>query len=459
MRRVAFAALALWVSLARADEQTPRPSEGDIFGAPEKKPEEQPQPQPPREVAAENPLAIGGQFYLRSIASMRDGQAPSRWGLSLPTLTDGYFDARPNSRVRGYLRARMSWDPTVDPNAPKNAFGIAPNGGPTIALDQLWIRFDVVRRAYVTAGRQHVKWAAARFWNPTDYLHPAKRDPLAVFDVRTGTTMLRADFPTEHGFNFSAVALFEGLDYASTVGQVAGAARAEFVLGDSEIGLDAIAVRGRSPRAGGDVSFGLWDFDLYGELGLRDASEVTLLRKAAGFPPFTAFKPSGIALQATGGLTYTVRYSERTNNTVTIGAEYFYNDKLGYDDSSLYPWIVAASPPGSPIHVDGLQFTPFYLGKHYAGLFVLVPQPGDWLNTSFTLSGIGNLSDGSYIARVDYSHTLLTNLTLEAFGDVHLGSKTGELRLGVDMPATPISPAFFLAPPLFDAGVALRVSI
>ena len=38
-------------------------------------------------------------------------------------------------------------------------------------VDQLWVRFDVERAAFVTAGRQHVKWGVGHFWNPTDYLH------------------------------------------------------------------------------------------------------------------------------------------------------------------------------------------------------------------------------------------------------------------------------------------------
>ncbi len=77
-------------------------------------------------------------------------------------------------------------------------------------LDQLWVNFDVDHRAFVTVGRQHVKWGVGKFWNPTDYLHPVKRDPLATFDTRTGTTLVKLHVPWEkRGWNLYAVGLLE----------------------------------------------------------------------------------------------------------------------------------------------------------------------------------------------------------------------------------------------------------
>lgn len=518
--RAALIVLALAAAApARADD--PRPSEGDLFGAPaaptstdggtpapspETPSGNAPQVPPgdrdaallgsgpppveaPRELTADNPLTIGGQFYLRSVLTGSEltlpsgwdlvrPTPPSGWGLALPTLTDIYGDARPNERVRGYFRGRMAFDPTVDPSMAAG-FGPAPTNAPTFALDQLWLRFDIDHKAYVTAGRQQVKWAAARFWTPTDYLHPVKRDPLAVFDERTGTTMLRVDVPTEKGINVSAAALFEGVDYANQLGKVAGAARAEFVLGASEIGVDAIAEKGRSPRLGGDISFGLWLFDFYGELGVRDPGEVTLLRRSApgSLFPFETFTPSGSfglpwAVQATGGVSSTFKYGERDNSTLTVGLEYFNNDALGVDDPSVYPFMLAAptiaaklpaafaSQPGLA-GLGNVSFPFFYVGKQYLGLFVLLPQPGDWLNTSFTFSTLGNLADKSFVSRLDLSQIVLTNLTLEAYGDVHWGEAGGEFRLGFDLPANRLAgtPEIRVNPALFDVGLALRLSI
>jgi len=127
-----------------------------------------------------------------------------------------------------------------------------------------------------------------------------------------------------------------------------------------------------------------------------------------------------------------------------VGGEYFFNS-LGYDDPGIYPGLLArlndfSEPP---------QF--FYLGRQYAALFLLLPAPGSWDLTTFALSTLGNLSDRSFITRLDYSYTLLTHLRFEAFVSVHYGKTNGEFRLG--------NKELGLQPGLLDLGVALRVSL
>ena len=157
--------------------------------------------------APENPLQIGGQIYLRAQGTALQGAAPDRWSLSAPSLLDAYFDARPNPRVRAFILGRMSYDPTAAPSAPPRRPPTASRSGararsraarppasppsarargPTSVLDQMWIRFDVAQRVFVTAGKQHVRWGTGRFWQPTDYLHLLRRNPLDVFDARRG---------------------------------------------------------------------------------------------------------------------------------------------------------------------------------------------------------------------------------------------------------------------------------
>ena len=117
----------------------------------------------------------------------------------------------------------------------------------------------------------------------------------------------------------------------------------------------------------------------------------------------------------------------------------------------------------------------FYIGRHYAALFLSLPAPYSWNYTTFTLSTLSNLSDMSFVSRVDYSVTLLTHLTLEAFLGVHYGTRGGEFRAGFDIPrqitsttiATPTGPMDMcvvseqrnISPALLDLGVALRMKI
>ena len=78
------------------------------------------------------------------------------------------------------------------------------------------------------------------------------------------------------------------------------------------------------------------------------------------------------------------------------------------------------------------QLNFFYTGRHYAALFASLPAPYSWNYTTFTLSTIGNISDRSFVSRLDYSLTVLTHLSFEAFAAVHFGYKAGEFRLGAD---------------------------
>jgi hypothetical protein len=366
-----------------------------------------------------------------------------------------------------------------------------------VLLDQAWLRADILRTVFVTAGKQHARWGTARFWAPTDYLHMVPRNPLLPFDSRTGTTMLKLHVPWEdRGWNFYAYGLPNGPDTSSNqtfkTGDVAGAVRAEVVLGTLEAGLGAFAQRHSKAKFAGDVSFGLWDLDFYGEAALRNAGDVDFVRfesrglvdsSGTGFGPYTnshgvpvdvtsvpsivdAYFPvhrgSGWKAQATGGVSYTRQYADK--DTFTVGAEYFYNG-LGYDDPRVYPAVLPFLPHASPLANPA---TFFYLGRHYLGVYATAPAPYSWDNTTFTLSTLSNLSDKSGITRLDYSLVVLTHLRFEAYGAVHWGQRNGEFRFGVDGSAlantnvkkvNDLAGSLNIPPAVFDLGVGLRVAL
>jgi hypothetical protein len=437
------------------------------------------------ETAPEDPLKLGGMFYLRTQTAARQGETPNDWSLSAPALLDAYMDARPNERVRGLVLARMSFDPTLPTGASMTAAqeGMLGNDGssgsmgtadlsslfagrsrgPNVVLDQMWLRFDLDRTVFVTAGKQHVRWGTARFWTPADFLHVRRRNPLDVFDARTGTTMLKLHLPWERtGWNFYAYGLLEGADATPRLGDVAGAARAEVVLGSTEIGAGALVQAGKKPKLAFDISTGIWELDVYGEVALRYGDEidrVTYVPPAGGPGTTTRFTlldqfptttRSGMKAQAVGGFSYSRKYND--NDVFNVGVEYFYNP-LGYNSPEAYPGLVL--PRGTPLREPA---TFFYLGRQYGAIFVNVPAPYDWNYTTFTLSNLGNLSDQSFITRLDYSLVLLTHLRFEAFAAVHYGRREGEFRFGVSDLTIDGHP-FNIAPSLLDLGVALRVSL
>lgn len=406
------------------------------------------------EVVPEDPLKIGGQFYTRAYTTMSAEADPERWGFSVPTLVDAYMDARPNERVRGFLLGRLAYDPMI-PESSAGPSAAAPFGTTrqlTLMLDQLWLRFDIFRAVFVTVGRQHVKWGPAHFWNPTDFLHNVRRNPLDPFDSRVGTTMLKVQVPWEKlGWNLYAIGLFEDAIVDGTLGKVGGGLRAEVVLGPAEIGAEALFQKGHKPRLGADLSAGVGPVDVYAEASLHKGWEQPRWRFAEGMDPsigpeaYEPFQEQDYTVQAASGVSWSLSYMDI--NVLTFGAEYFYNS-VGYDDKRLYPWLLAQG-----------AFTPFYAGQHYLGLYGMLTAPASWRNLSMVLSNVGNLSDRSFVARLDVSVIVLTHLRIEAYTAFHYGHKGGEFRFTMDVPATETTPAASIATPLAEVGLGLRINI
>jgi hypothetical protein len=508
----AILAVLLAASLPGPGAAQDRPREEDLFGKPEERPAEAapapapspdrfakpPSPsgeaagRPPEEARVkgklgdtDNPTQIGGMMLLRANASALEQRPLERWSLSAPSIADLYLDARPFDRVRAFGLLRTTWDPTLaTPSSPLASLSSPGSSTSTLQskLDQLWLKADIGRTVFVTAGRQHVKWGIGHFWSPTDYLHQARRNPFG-FDDRTGTGMVKLHLPWERrGWNLYAMAVFDPLvvqpvslittprpGATDQLGSIGGAARAEVVWGSWEIGIDGAAQRGMDPRLGIDFSTGLWEIDVRGEVGLRQGSDVPLWRvpgPGLADPAALQYTPSGLRTAAVLSAEWQHKYSDE--DTYTIGAEYFWNQN-GYGDAHVYPVLMFAG-----------AYNPLYLGRHYGGLYFLLPRPGDWNLHTFTLSALANLSDKSVYARLDWSATVLTYLTLETYLAGHLGKLGSEFRPGEDIPARDVvlaaqrctliggtvtgtntcrTPAVPMARPVVDVGVTLRMSL
>jgi hypothetical protein len=457
------------------------------------------------EAAPEDPLTIGGQLYIRSQLTGFDHTPVKDYSLTMPTLIDAFFDARPNDRVRGFALARVSWDP-LQPAAALNVtssstnmgtagtssvsplFG-SPTNSPHVLLDQMWLRFDIAHRVFVTAGRQHVRWGTGRFWTPADFLHLRKRNPLDVFDVRTGTTMVKVHVPIESkAWNFYAYGITEGENGQPSLKTPAGALRAELVFDALELSLGVFGKPNSRAKFEADLSMGLGDFDVYGELAVVDArdtdrvrysgsqaslngaSELTggindgnltpqqqaqlnaLLQEAAD-QLYPVYRVRGYRPQAVVGLNYSRKYAD--NDIWTVGLEYFYNG-FGYDNSDAYFGLYL--PHSTPLENPASSF---YLGKHYGALFITFPAPFKLDLHTFTLSTLGNFSDLSFITRLDYAYVLLTHLRLEAYAAVMYGKRGGEFRFVVPNIAGYDPSTFGVRnePPLVMLGIGLRLAI
>jgi len=428
--------------------------EADLFGDPDDAgdaevltvPEEEPLE---RLTAADERLTFGGQLWLRLDASVADDHDdPGDVALATPGFLDLFADARPEDRLRAYTSARLYHDPTViegeiDPFTGEEA-------RPTeVALDQLWLKFDAWRRVYVTAGQQRVKWGSGRFWNPTDFLNQQRLDPLAVFDQRTGVSLIKLHAPVGPA-NLYAVA---NLDQAATLGTVGGAWRAEVLVGQTELAASAALRPDQPQRYGLDLSSGLWRLDVRAEAaalyGVTDPSyEGELDLDTFTFPDEVDRSEEWI-LQAVAGADVEIGVGDE--DSVFLGVEGFFNH-AGYEDAALYPALFMAG-----------TYAPFYVGRYYlAGYAMLMgPGRGRWDDASFTASWIGNLSDNSHVARLDVGALALTYLSLNAYGAYHFGA-TGELNYALEIPPVPfvegLEEGLIIPAPVAEVGLGARVA-
>ncbi|MCB9727135.1 MAG: hypothetical protein H6744_03305 [Deltaproteobacteria bacterium] len=470
--------------MARADDDAPPDRDDAIFGAPDTPDtappatprdrdaaifgDDDPSPVTPapekslaaRVAAAADKLAIGGRLYLRLDWYTSEEGEPGNFPLASPNLLDLYLDARPNDRIRAYVQGRLRYDYTVrNDEAATTDGGTAPatslvgtRDGLETSLDQLWLKFDIAHRVFVTLGRQPIRWGTGRFWNPTDFLNTSFRDPLAVFDERLGVSLLKVHIPIESlGWNLYAIADLSGADRPERIG---GALRAEMLLGPAELALSFADRKAEPTRLGVSISFPLGLFDINGELAalhgvrsLRYKGKLTLDPDNLELP--TSEKQDDEWLfRATLGAEVGIGYGD--NDAVYFGAEYFFNE-LGYDSENLYPWLA----------LEG-EFTPLYLGRHYLGVYALLTAPGRLEDMTFIASAITNLSDRSGLLRFDYRVRLLTHLDFNAYASWHYG-RPGEFHYSLEVPAVPgvdgLENGVRVSPPLIDVGVGFIVSI
>ncbi len=390
---------------------------------------------------ADDNFQIGGSLWLRMNGAIADKKfdGAEDIALSSPNLLTMFADARPNERVRAYVRARLQHDWTVVESAEESAedavFGTSEQN--TLLLDQMWIKFDVKQRLYVTVGRQRVKWGAGRFWNPTDFVNQQRLDPLAVQDLRIGVSAVKLHLPIEAaGANFYALA---NLDEATAVDEIGGAFRGEVVVGQTELTVST-AVRKNNPvRIGADISSGVSVVDLRIEGALTHGDESPYWR--GQFDPPTMIFPTerdrsdDWIPQIVVGMDLSARYNDQ--DAVSFGAEYFYND-AGYDNTRLYPWMFFTG-----------SFSPFYTGKHYFAAYAMLPGPGRWDDHTFMGSYITNLSDSSNVVQVDYRGNVLTWLDINAFYSLNFGAN-GEFHYRLDVDPIPEEVIPFLVDTEFE---------
>ncbi|MEE2756425.1 MAG: hypothetical protein VYA30_07175 [Myxococcota bacterium] len=454
MKNAAIVLISCFVFSANAQNQEQQNREANLFGETSESAQERPKPTERdrlifgdrndvpnagtstsdnrlenRLAEKQDPLAIGGRLYLRTGTRYFDDSTLDEMPLNHSAQLFVYGDARPTDRLRAFIRTRFDHD-FMDPQAPvdpMNVGTVGSNDQTQAQLDQLWLKFDVDRKAYITIGQQPIRWGSARIWNPTDFVNAQRLDPLAIFDIRPGIPMFKLHVPVESsGTNLYAIAQVDGAERISDTGVVI---RAEQTLPQSELSATMSVRKDQPLRIGLDYSVGVDVFELRFEGAAIQGGD--LHRWTGRFNPDldNLMLPERVeldwAFQSTVGLEWTIAYGDQESAYWTI--EYFHNE-LGYSDSQLYPWLALTG-----------DLTPLYLGRHYLATNIVLPRPGSFNDLTVLTSGIWNMSDNTGIVRLDFQVQVLTRLSLFMYASTYVGNQ-GEFRFKFDLPADPTVP-------------------
>ena len=396
-----------------------------------------------------DPLSIGGRAYFRSRSALSDDTEISETPLSHSAQLYLYGDARPTKRLRVYVKSRIDHE-FSEPRAAIPINGPQPDRT-RVMLDQLWLKFDIQRKLFVTLGQQPIRWGVGRIWNPTDFVNAQRKDPLAIFDARPGIPLVKLHLPIEStGTNLYAIAQ---MDDVSTVSDVGGVIRVEQTIGDSsELGTTVAARKDQPLRFGMDYSVGLGPIELRLEGSAARGGDLHQWTGNLVTDPtmlsFPERRDVNWSRQGGVGAEWGIAYGD--NDSLYLTLEYFHND-LGYGDSDLYPWLL----------VQG-DFVPLYVGRHYVAANLTLPRPGSFNDSTILATGILNVSDQTGILRLDYQTRVLTKLTVFCYVSGYFGDQ-GEFRFGLDVPANDQIPGlengFTISRPRLDLGIWLALDL
>lgn len=355
--------------------------------------------------------SVGGRLEVETFAQWLEGKKIKDVQYDHRSTFDTYIDARPHEDVRGFVRLRtLVPDPTLEKTKSRSTF--------KVDIDEAWIKTSLEKRVFLTYGRQHVKWGVGRFWNPSDFLTASIRDPLATYDKRLGSDLFKIHFPREkESSNFYGIL---HLDDLGTYKEPGMALRAEFLLAQTELSFSGYGRANNPVRLASDVSSGVGPVDFYAELVYSTQNRAKFYKgegnpvTGSGFETFERRKEW--IPQAVGGVTYSYKYSDE--DFFTVGLEYFYNG-LGYETRELELFSFLQG-----------QVNPLYLGKHYAGLLFVLPNPGLWNETTFYFNVLTNLVDGSGLSRLSCRTYVQKYILVELWASASFGSE-GEFRFRV----------------------------
>ena len=314
-------------------------------------------------------LKMGGYLQAEWMLFQLENSAMRDY-LTSPMTLELYLDAQLKNDVRAFFKGRLVHDASVDETVTSPLTGLKQKQNNSY-LDEMKISFHSNRKVFWTIGRQKIKWGAAKFWNPTDFLNLQKRDFLRQEDMRSGVSMVKAHIPWKDA-NFYVLGVNESAYESAQNGL---AVRFELPFKSAEWSVSSYSRKGQKTKIGSDISFAVKDFDVYVEGAQSDRNTDK---------------------SVSGGINYEFKYSDE--DTAALGLETFWQEN-GTEDKSTYAGMLTAG-----------TFIPFYVGKSYSAASLLLMKPGGWNFSNLLFMAMMNNSDRSQYYRATWIYTGISDM-------------------------------------------------
>jgi hypothetical protein len=294
-----------------------------------------------------------------------------------------------------------------------------------ITIWSLYSKFTYGDSLFLTFGKQPIKWGTGYFFSPADDVFAQSAvdvtDPTAE---REGPLALKVQYPIpgtmDNLYFFTAMPASNNPTTVANMkpSDVAVAAKAEFLFGNTEVAAAGFYQGSVRPQAILMATTGTNNFNFFGEgvAAFADPSADPYLQKSSGGVYSTADRAADTLYSGTVGM----MYSNQDWN-FTFVTQYLYNG-MGYDSitlGDLYPAVLAGALSYSDVvsNFAGLG----KIGKHYGVMFASWTE---LFNTKLDVSilALANFSDGSGYINPTITLTTLTYVKISGGVSVSWGA-------------------------------------
>ena len=399
--------------------------------------------------------ASGSYLLTREFLRGELGQEDNELGL----LVQGDFllDARLKKGFRAFLDLSIGYAvggapvphsftvlALVDGLSPGDVLLVTEESATLIGLKEVFIDFNFANAVYFRAGKQVLQWGRGLLWNPTDLINVQRKSFSDLEALREGVFGLRADVVFARAFHLYT---FFDLNNVEDLSDIAMAARAEFLLGSVEFAFSGWAKPSEIPVFGFDLSAPLfWDLSFHGEGTLSWGFPVDKMTTGGLADPVRDQLVPRISV----GLSRSFEAGD-IQDRIVVNTEFYYNG-LGYGEDMFE--ALAADPPNLAQFLSTYYHSGDY-GTYYGALFVTINRLFK-TNLTLNLSGLGNLSDLSFIALADLAWVPVNNFTLSLSLSSFLGA---DLREYTTLPRfNSTTSQYDLGGSAFSVGLGARVA-